>query len=82
MDRIDNNPLAVVPVGKLFFKLAIPSVLAQVVNLLYNLIDRIFIGRISEVGSDALTGVGVCFPLIVLFRHYLEWEELLKLLLN
>ena len=70
MDRIDNNPLAVVPVGKLFFKLAIPSVLAQVVNLLYNLIDRIFIGRISEVGSDALTGVGVCFPLIIIVSAF------------
>ena len=62
MDMIDNNPLATKPVVKLFFKLSIPSVLAQIVNLLYNMVDRIFIGHIKEVGDIALTGVGVCFP--------------------
>lgn len=70
MDKIDNNPLAIEPVTKLFFKLAIPSVLAQLVNLLYNLVDRIFIGRIADVGSTALTGVGVCFPLIIIISAF------------
>ena len=70
MEKIDNNPLAIEPVTKLFFKLAIPSVLAQLVNLLYNLVDRIFIGRITDVGSTALTGVGVCFPLIIIISAF------------
>lgn len=61
----EKNPLGIEPVGKLFFKLAIPSVLAQLINLLYNLVDRIFIGHIEEVGDIALTGVGVCFPIII-----------------
>lgn len=70
MDMIDNNPLATKPVVKLFFKLSIPSVLAQIVNLLYNMVDRIFIGHIKEVGDIALTGVGVCFPLIILISAF------------
>ena len=70
MDIIDNNPLATKPVVKLFFKLSIPSVLAQIVNLLYNMVDRIFIGHIKDVGDIALTGVGVCFPLIILISAF------------
>ena len=62
----DNNPLAKEKVGKLFFRLSIPAVIAQLVNLLYNLIDRIFIGHIEGVGDIALTGVGICFPLIMI----------------
>ena len=62
----DNNPLGKEKVGKLFFRLAIPAVIAQLVNLLYNLIDRIFIGHIEGVGDIALTGVGICFPLIMI----------------
>ena len=70
MDMIDNNPLATKPVVKLFFKLSIPSVLAQIVNLLYNMVDRIFIGHIKDVGDIALTGVGVCFPIIILISAF------------
>ena len=62
----DNNPLGKERVGKLFFRLAIPVVIAQLVNLLYNLVDRIFIGHIEGVGDIALTGVGICFPLIMI----------------
>ena len=62
----DNNPLAKEKVGKLFLRLSIPAVIAQLVNLLYNLIDRIFIGHIEGVGDIALTGVGICFPLIMI----------------
>lgn len=57
-------------IGKLLFKLAIPSVIAQVVNMLYNIIDRIYIGHMPEVGSDALTGVGVCLPLILIVSAF------------
>ena len=45
-------------VGKLIFKLAIPTIIAQIVNLLYNIVDRIYIGHIPEVGKTALTGGG------------------------
>ena len=47
------------PIGKLLFKLAVPSVIAQIVNMLYNIVDRIYIGHIPGSGSLALTGVGV-----------------------
>ena len=57
-------------IGKLLFKLAIPSVIAQIVNMLYNIIDRIYIGHIPEVGSVALTGVGVCLPLILIVSAF------------
>lgn len=57
-------------IGKLLFKLAIPSVIAQLVNMLYNIIDRIYIGHLPEVGSDALTGVGVCLPLILIVSAF------------
>lgn len=58
------------PIGKLLFKLAIPTILAQLVNMLYNIVDRIFIGHIPEVGSLALTGVGVCMPVIMLVAAF------------
>lgn len=51
-------------VGKLLFKLAVPSVVAQIVNLLYNIVDRIYIGHYDGSGI-ALTGVGVCMPIIM-----------------
>lgn len=57
-------------IGKLLFKLAIPSVIAQLVNMLYNIIDRIYIGHMPEVGSIALTGVGVCLPLILIVSAF------------
>ena len=56
----DKEFLGTEPIGKLLFKLAIPTVIAQLVNMLYNIVDRIYIGHIPEVGSLALTGVGVC----------------------
>lgn len=52
------------PISRLMFRLAIPTVIAQIVNLLYNLVDRVYIGHIEVIGKDALTGVGVCFPII------------------
>ena len=52
-------------IGGLLFKLALPAILAQVINLLYNLVDRMSIGHIAEVGSVALTGLGVTMPFIM-----------------
>ena len=61
----DKEFLGKEPIGKLLVKLAIPTVLAQLVNMLYNIIDRIYIGHMPENGSFALTGVGVCMPIIM-----------------
>lgn len=66
----DKNFLANEPIGKLLFKLAIPTVMAQFINMLYNIVDRIYIGHIPNVGSLALTGVGVCLPLIMIVSAF------------
>ena len=58
------------PVGKLLLRLALPTVAAQVINMLYNIVDRIYIGHIPEVGATALTGVGVCMPLIMIVSAF------------
>ena len=60
-----EKDLAEAPVGKLFFRLALPAVTAQIVNVLYNIVDRVYIGHIPETGADALTGVGVTMPIIL-----------------
>ena len=57
-------------IGKLLFKLSLPTVVAQLINMLYNLVDRIFIGHIEGIGDLALTGVGVCLPLIMLVSAF------------
>lgn len=62
--------LGTAPIGKLLFKLAIPTVVAQLVNMLYNIVDRIFIGHIPGEGDLALTGVGVCMPLIMIVSAF------------
>ena len=58
------------PVGKLLLKLALPTVTAQLINMLYNIVDRIYIGHIPDVGALALTGVGVCMPLIMIVTAF------------
>ncbi len=57
-------------VGKLLLRLAIPSVVAQLINMLYNIVDRIYIGHMPEDGSLALTGVGLCFAVIILISAF------------
>ena len=57
-------------ISRLFVRLAIPAVLAQIINLLYNIVDRIYIGHIENIGSEALTGVGVCLPLIMFISAF------------
>ena len=56
----DKNFLGTAPIGKLLLKLSIPTVIAQLINMLYNVVDRIYIGHIPGEGSLALTGVGAC----------------------
>ena len=66
----DKEFLGTQPIGKLLFKLAIPTVIAQLVNMLYNIVDRIYIGHIPGEGSLALTGVGVCMPIIMIVSAF------------
>lgn len=57
-------------IGSLLFRLAVPAITAQLVNVLYNMVDRMYIGRIPEVGATALTGVGVSLPLIMIISAF------------
>ena len=57
-------------VGKLMFRLALPSITAQIINVLYNLVDRMYIGHIADIGADALTGVGVTMPVILVISAF------------
>lgn len=67
----DNKELlGKAPVGKLLFRLALPTVVAQLVNMLYNIVDRIYIGHMPDGGDLALTGVGVCMPLIMIISAF------------
>ena len=58
------------PIWKLLLKLGFPAILAQIVNMLYNIVDRIYIGHIKETGAIALTGVGLCLPMILLVMAF------------
>lgn len=64
MAKRENN-LGSDPIGKLLLRLALPTVTAQLVNALYNIVDRMYIGHMEGVGDLALTGLGVCFPVIM-----------------
>ena len=57
-------------IPKLLAQLAIPAVIAQIINLLYNIVDRIYIGHIPEVGASALTGVGLFVPILMLINAF------------
>ncbi len=73
MAKIRQNSeaaLASAPIGPLMVKLALPAVAAQLINMLYNIVDRIYIGHIPEVGRDALTGLGVTFPILMLISAF------------
>ena len=65
-----ENPLGTERVGRLLLRLALPAVTAQLVNMLYNIVDRIYIGHIPDVGAAALTGVGVTFPVIMVIAAF------------
>ena len=66
----NKNFLATEPIGKLLLKLSIPTVIAQLINMLYNIVDRIYIGHIPVEGSLALTGVGECMPIIMIVSAF------------
>ena len=66
----NKNFLGTEPIGKLLLKLSIPTVIAQLINMLYNIVDRIYIGHIPVEGSLALTGVGVCMPIIMIVSAF------------
>ncbi len=66
----ESGVLGTAPVRGLYLKLAIPSVIAQIVNLLYNIVDRIFIGHIPGAGTAALTGVGLFVPILTLLNAF------------
>ena len=70
-NSVDNKSfLGTEPIGKLLMKLALPTVAAQLINMLYNIVDRIYIGHIPGDGALALTGVGVCMPIIMIVSAF------------
>ncbi len=62
--------LGTAPVGRLVAKLAAPAVVAQIINLLYNLVDRMYVGRIPQIGTDALAGLGVALPITLILSAF------------
>lgn len=65
-----NELLGKEPIGKLLRKLAIPTITAQLINMMYNIIDRMYIGHMPNNGALALTGVGVCMPIIIIITAF------------
>ena len=71
MSQTKNNDfLGKDPLGRLLFRLALPTITAQLINLMYNVVDRIYIGNMKDIGDPALTGVGVCMPLIMIISAF------------
>ena len=68
--NVNKSFLGTEPIGKLLMKLALPTVAAQLINMLYNIVDRIYIGHIPGDGALALTGVGVCMPIIMIVSAF------------
>ena len=66
----DKERLGTAPLGRLLFRLAVPTVTAQIINMLYNIVDRIYVGHIPGEGQAALTGLGVSLPLIMLVSAF------------
>ena len=74
MDTEKNNrkniDLGSYPVGRLIARLALPAVIAQLINLLYNLVDRMYVSNIPETGMNALAGLGVVFPITLIVSAF------------
>ena len=70
MERQNNDFLGTDPIGRLLMRLAIPTVAAQLINMLYNIVDRIYIGHMPVNGNLALTGVGICMPIILIVSAF------------
>ena len=67
---LKGNDLGHDSIGRLVLKLAIPSMMGQLINVLYSIVDRIYIGNINVVGATALAGVGVCGPIVTLITSF------------
>mgnify|MGYP000541487280 CR=1 FL=1 len=70
MNQTREQKLGTENLPRLMASLAIPSVIAQLINVLYNIIDRMYIGHIQDVGPIALTGVGLTFPIIMMISAF------------
>ena len=70
--RKENN-LGTDSMWGLVVRLAIPAMFAQFINVLYSIVDRIFIGNIPEIGATALAGVGICGPIVTLITSFSIW---------
>ncbi len=65
-----DEKLGTAPLGRLIISMAIPAVVAQLINVVYNMVDRIYIGHIPDVGAQALTGLGLSLPVILLIQAF------------
>jgi len=70
VEVIRGNRMETEKVGRLLFSMAFPAIIAQIINVLYNIVDRMYIGHIPDIGADALTGVGVTMPLIMVISAF------------
>jgi putative MATE family efflux protein len=70
VEVIRENKMETQSIGRLLFSMAFPAIIAQIINVLYNIVDRMYIGHIPEIGADALTGVGVTMPLIMVISAF------------
>ncbi|HBD00058.1 MAG TPA: MATE family efflux transporter [Lachnoclostridium sp.] len=70
MKNKQQSELGTKSIKKLLFSMAVPAITAQIINLLYNLVDRMYIGHIPDVGATALTGVGVTMPIIMVISAF------------
>lgn len=70
MSTHTDDKLGTSPIGSLVLSMALPAVIAQIVNVLYNIVDRMYIGHIPEVGTNALTGLGIAFPILMLISAF------------
>ena len=71
---MDKEKLGTEDIRKLLAELAIPAVIAQIVNLLYNIVDRIYIGHIPNIGASALTGVGLFTPILMMINAFAQFS--------
>ena len=75
MSKETNQDMGTGSVKKLMVQMAVPAVVGQVINLLYNVVDRIYIGHIPEIGGAALTGVGLFTPILMLITAFAMLRE-------
>lgn len=70
MSQMQDEKLGTAPLGRLILNMALPAVVAQLINVIYNMVDRIYIGHIPGVGAQALTGLGLSLPVILLIQAF------------